>query len=258
MEKKWMAFLAWLLLACGCLGCAPGFYGAEPLLDAETAGRILGIYEEEVRMVEETFGEDLSDYTAEDDEILTEAAIAQYGTEQFDRLSQLVTELTAAAWNQSEESGGGEPPAYTIARPFGPIKGACFWEVPVAVSLAGDLTGLVEISRGDRVQELKISNSVSVEIPLEQADGPSDGTHLANGKAATHRVFTGVLWGVILEGPGEAEYRVARPRGAGYAHLAQISSPLYVERAGDHAVVTCEHFLEFQQTLERDPGRFLS
>ena len=69
MKKKWMAFLAWLLLACGCLGCAPGFYGAEPLLDAETAGRILGIYEEEVRMVEETFGEDLSDYTAEDDEI---------------------------------------------------------------------------------------------------------------------------------------------------------------------------------------------
>ena len=128
----------------------------------------------------------------------------------------------------------------------------------MAVSLAGDLTGLVEISRGDRVQEMKISNSVSVEIPLEQADGPSDGTHLANGKAATHRVFTGVLWGVILEGPGEAEYRVARPRGAGYAHLAQISSPLYVERAGDHAVVTCEHFLEFQQTLERDPGRFLS
>lgn len=77
-------------------------------------------------MVEETFGEDLSDYTAEDDEILTEAAIAQYGTEQFDRLSQLVTELTAAAWNQSEESGGGEPPAYTVARPFGPIMGACF------------------------------------------------------------------------------------------------------------------------------------
>ena len=105
---------------------------------------------------------------------------------------------------------------------------------------------------------MKISNSVSVEIPLEQADGPSDGTHLANGKAATHRVFTGVLWGVILEGPGEAEYRVARPRGAGYAHLAQISSPLYVERAGDHAVVTCEHFLEFQQILERDPGHFLS
>lgn len=128
-----MAFLAWLLLACGCLGCAPGFYGAEPLLDAETAGRILGIYEAEVRMVEETFGEDLSDYTAEDDEILTEAAIAQYGTEQFDRLSQLVTELTAAAWNQSEESGGGELPAYTIARPFGPIgpaSGRCRWRSP--------------------------------------------------------------------------------------------------------------------------------
>lgn len=76
------------------------------------------------------------------------------------------------------------------------------------------------------------------------------------GKAATHRVFTGVLWGVILEGPGEAEYRVARPRGAGYAHLAQISSPLYVERAGDHAVVTCEHFWSFNRHWRETPAVF--
>ena len=74
---------------------------------------------------------------------------------------------------------------------------------------------------------------------------------------ATHRIFTGVLWGVILEGPGEAEYRIACPQGVGYAHLAQIASPTYVERAGNSEIVTCVHFLDFQEKLAVDPGQFL-
>ena len=254
MKKKWTVFSAWLLLVSSCLGCAPGFYETEPTLDTETVGEILDTYEAEVRMVEKMFGADLSDHTAEAYELLTEAAVAQYGTEQFDRLSQLVTELAAAAWNGKD---GGD--AWTAAKPYGPLKGVCFWEVPVGCSMAGDLTGTVEITRGELVQDLEISDPVSVEIPLDQADGPADRTTLPDGATvATHRIFTGVLWGVILEGPGEAEYRIACPQGVGYAHLAQIASPAYVERAVDHTVVTCEHMLDLQQALETDPGRFLA
>ena len=254
MKKKWTVFSAWLLLVSSCRGCAPGFYETEPTLDTETVGEILDTYEAEVRMVEKMFGADLSDHTAEAYELLTEAAVAQYGTEQFDRLSQLVTELAAAAWNGKD---GGD--AWTAAKPFGPLKGVCFWEVPVGCSMAGDLTGTVEIARGELVGDLEISDPVSVEIPLDQADGPADRTTLPDGATvATHRIFTGVLWGVILEGPGEAEYRIACPRGVGYAHLAQIASPAYVERAVDHTVVTCEHMLDLQQALETDPGRFLA
>lgn len=254
MKKKWTVFSAWLLLVSSCLGCAPGFYETEPTLDTETAREILDTYEAEVRMVEKMFGADLSDHTAEAYELLAEAAVAQYGTAQFDRLSQLVTELAAAAWNGKD---GGN--AWTAAKPFGPLKGVCFWEVPVGCSMAGDLTDTVEIARGELVGDLEISNPVSVEIPLDQADGPADRTTLPDGATvATHRIFTGVLWGVILEGPGEAEYRIACPRGVGYAHLAQIASPTYVERAGDHTVVTCEHMLDLQQALETAPGRFLA
>lgn len=259
MKKKWTVFSAWLLLVSSCLGCAPGFYETEPTLDTETVGEILDTYEAEVRMVEKMFGADLSDHTAEAYELLTEAAVAQYGTAQFDRISQLVANLTAAAWNQTEEGARGKSHAYTVAKPFGPLKGVCFWEVPVGCSMAGDLTGTVEITRGELVQDLEISDPVSVEIPLDQADGPADRTTLPDGATvATHRIFTGVLWGVILEGPGEAEYRIACPRGVGYAHLAQIASPAYVERAVDHTVVTCEHMLDLQQALETDPGRFLA
>ena len=259
MKKKWTVFSAWLLLVSSCLGCAPGFYETEPTLDTETVGEILDTYEAEVRMVEKMFGADLSDHTAEAYELLTEAAVAQYGTAQFDRISQLVANLTAAAWNQTEEGARGKSHAYTVAKPFGPLKGVWFWEVPVGCSMAGDLTGTVEITRGELVQDLEISDPVSVEIPLDQADGPADRTTLSDGATvATHRIFTGVLWGVILEGPGEAEYRIACPRGVGYAHLAQIASPAYVERAVDHTVVTCEHMLDLQQALETDPGRFLA
>ena len=259
MKKKWTVFSAWLLLVSRCLGCAPGFYETEPTLDTETVGEILDTYEAEVRMVEKMFGAYLSDHTAEAYELLTEAAVAQYGTAQFDRISQLVANLTAAAWNQTEEGARGKSHAYTVAKPFGPLKGICFWEVPVGCSMAGDLTGTVEITRGELVQDLEISDPVSVEIPLDQADGPADRTTLPDGATvATHRIFTGVLWGVILEGPGEAEYRIACPRGVGYAHLAQIASPAYVERAVDHTVVTCEHMLDLQQALETDPGRFLA
>lgn len=259
MKKKWTVFSAWLLLVSSCLGCAPGFYETEPTLDTETVGEILDTYEAEVRMVEKMFGADLSDHTAEAYELLTEAAVAQYGTAQFDRISQLVANLTAAAWNQTEEGARGKSHAYTVAKPFGPLKGVCFWEVPVGCSMAGDLTGTVEIARGELVGDLEISDPVSVEIPLDQADGPADRTTLPDGATvATHRIFTGVLWGVILEGPGEAEYRIACPRGVGYAHLAQIASPAYVERAVDHTVVTCEHMLDLQQALETDPGRFLA
>ena len=259
MKKKWTVFSAWLLLVSSCLGCAPGFYETEPTLDTETVGEILDTYEAEVRMVEKMFGADLSDHTAEAYELLTEAAVAQYGTAQFDRISQLVANLTAAAWNQTEEGARGKSHAYTVAKPFGPLKGVWFWEVPVGCSMAGDLTGTVEIARGELVQDLEISDPVSVEIPLDQADGPADRTTLPDGATvATHRIFTGVLWGVILEGPGEAEYRIACPRGVGYAHLAQIASPAYVERAVDHTVVTCEHMLDLQQALETDPGRFLA
>lgn len=148
MKKKWTVFSAWLLLVSSCLGCAPGFYETEPTLDTETVGEILDTYEAEVRMVEKMFGADLSDHTAEAYELLTEAAVAQYGTAQFDRISQLVANLTAAAWNQTEEGARGKSHAYTVAKPFGPLKGVCFWEVPVGCSMAGDLTGTVEIAGG--------------------------------------------------------------------------------------------------------------
>ena len=254
MKKRCAAVAAAVLMSMNLLGCTTSSQDPWMPLDGETAQEIFRLYPEELRWIEETYQVEIQDYTAETNALLTRAAIEQYETDRFTRLSQLVTDLAAAAWNGEE---GGD--AWTAAKPFGPLKGVWFWEVPVGCSMAGDLTGTVEIARGELVQDLEISDPVSVEIPLDQADGPADRTTLPDGATvATHRIFTGVLWGVILEGPGEAEYRIACPRGVGYAHLAQIASPAYVERAVDHTVVTCEHMLDLQQALETDPGRFLA
>lgn len=261
MYKRWFALAAAMLVCIACLGCGAG-EAAGAIPSPQAAEKILEEYAAEVRWVEETDGEKLPDDTAEMRERLMQAAVEQYGTDRFDRLSQLVTDLIAAAWN-----GGDGRDAWTVVRSFGPLKGICFWEVPVGCSMAGDLTGRVEIARGELVGEMEISAPVSVEIPLGQAVGPADGTTLPDGMTvATHRIFIGVLWGVILEGPGktscfredgEAEYRIACPRGVSYAHLAQIANPMYVERAGNSEIVTCAHFLDFQEKLAADPGRFL-
>lgn len=257
MKKRWAAFAAAILIGISCLGCTPARQDPETLLAPETAREIFQAYEEEIRGIEAACGTEIRDYTEQTREILARAAMDSYGTDSFARLSQLVTDLTAAAWNQDGEGESGDPPAYTVAKPFGPLKGASFWEVPPGVSLSGNLSGLVEVSPGELVGDLEISEAVSVEIPLERADGPADGTHLSNGKKATHRIFTGVLWGVILAGPGESEYRVACPLGAGSVHLAQIASPTCVERAGSRDVAVCESFLEFKRALSSHPDWFL-
>ena len=261
MHRRWLPLAAVLVLLTGCLGCGAG-ETVGPLPSSQAAEKILEAYAAEIRWVEEHDGRELPDDQEALQERLIQAAVEQYGTERFDRLSQLVTDLAAAAWNGED---GGD--AWTAAKPFGPLKGVSFWEVPVECALAGDLTGTVEIAQGELVRGLEISVPVSVKIPLDQAAGPADRTTLPDGTTvATHRIFTGVLWGVILAGPeksswfqgdGEAEYRIACPQGVGYAHLAQIASPTYVERAGNSEIVTCVHFLDFQEKLTADPGQFL-
>ena len=261
MHRRWLPLAAVLVLLTGCLGCGAG-ETVGPLPSSQAAEKILEAYAAEIRWVEEHDGRELPDDQEALQERLIQAAVEQYGTERFDRLSQLVTDLAAAAWNGED---GGD--AWTAAKPFGPLKGVSFWEVPVECALAGDLTGTVEIAQGELVRGLEISVPVSVKIPLDQAAGPADRTTLPDGTTvATHRIFTGVLWGVILAGPeksswfqgdGEAEYRIACPQGVGYAHLAQIASPTYVERAGNSEIVTCVHFLDFQEKLAVDPGQFL-
>ena len=261
MHRRWLPLAAVLVLLTGCLGCGAG-ETVGPLPSSQAAEKILEAYAAEIRWVEEHDGRELPDDQEALLERLIQAAVEQYGTERFDRLSQLVTDLTAAAWNGED---GGD--AWTAAKPFGPLKGVSFWEVPVECALAGDLTGTAEIAQGELVRGLEISVPVSVKIPLDQAAGPADRTTLPDGTTvATHRIFTGVLWGVILAGPeksswfqgdGEAEYRIACPQGVGYAHLAQIASPTYVERAGNSEIVTCVHFLDFQEKLAVDPGQFL-
>ena len=112
--------------------------------------------------------------------------------------------------------------------------------------------------RSGRLSALTLAEPVSGTFLLEDAAGPDDGTALSNGSAATHRIWTAVLWGVVLERTdGDGEVQIAAPRWRVYEHLAQIASPTYVERAGDRETVTCAHLLDFQERLAADPRQFL-
>ena len=127
---------------------------------------------------------------------------------------------------------------------------------PISTSKIEDLA--VELKKDTPLGDLTLAEPVSGTFLLEDAAGPDDGTALSNGSAATHRIWTAVLWGVVLErSGGDGEVQIAAPRWRVYEHLAQIAAPMYVERAGDRETVTCAHLLDFQERLAADPGQFL-
>ena len=241
-----------VLLAVLCLGCAAP--REEPLPDPETARAILAGYGEEVRWVGETCGTEIREYTAETADLLAEAAMDAWGTERSGRLSALTAELTAAGWNGSP----GGAPAYTAVTGFVPLWGVSLLEVPPGVTVDRSPAYTVELKKDTPLGDLTLAEPVSGTFLLEDAAGPDDGTALSNGSAATHRIWTAVLWGVVLErSGGDGEVQIAAPRWRVYEHLAQIAAPMYVERAGDRETVTCAHLLDFQERLAADPGQFL-
>ena len=71
------------------------------LLDSERFQDILNEYPDEFGYVEETYGVEITDYTAETSDLIKQAARDAYNTDRFDCLSQLAAELAVAKYEQS-------------------------------------------------------------------------------------------------------------------------------------------------------------
>ena len=252
------------------------------LLDSERFQDILNEYPDEFGYVEETYGVEITDYTAETSDLIKQAARDAYNTDRFDCLSQLAAELAVAKYEQSMLNHPSsidingvtrvvQPIDTTVIRSYGPIKGVVLDRIATGVTSSKTVGGSISVDSGELIGGFSISAEVSVEASME-ATGPEEGARLANGAKVTHRIISGILFGVMVRttyadidpwtgaqlGDPYYEYTIIDEDGIAYSHLAHIASPTYVEKATDSSYVTDNNYQDFKEHLailfEAKPG----
>lgn len=251
------------------------------LLDSERFQDILNEYPDEFGYVEETYGVEITDYTAETSDLIKQAARDAYNTDRFDCLSQLAAELAVAKYEQlmlnhpSAIDINGvtrvvQPIDTTVIRSYGPIKGVVLDRIATGVTSSKTVGGSISVDSGELIGGFSISAEVSVEASME-ATGPEEGARLANGAKVTHRIISGILFGVMVRttyadidpwtgaqlGDPYYEYTIIDEDGIAYSHLAHIASPTYVEKATDSSYVTDNNYQDFKEHLASYPGDFI-
>ena len=230
------------------------------LLDSERFQDILNEYPDEFGYVEETYGVEITDYTAETSDLIKQAARDAYNTDRFDCLSQLAAELAVAKYEQSMLN---HPSAIDI-------KGVVLDRIATGVTSSKTVGGSISVDSGELIGGFSISAEVSVEASME-ATGPEEGARLANGAKVTHRIISGILFGVMVRttyadidpwtgaqlGDPYYEYTIIDEDGIAYSHLAHIASPTYVEKATDSSYVTDNNYQDFKEHLASYPGDFI-
>ena len=251
------------------------------LLDFERFQDILNEYPDEFGYVEETYGVEITDYTAETSDLIKQAARDAYNTDRFDCLSQLAAELAVAKYEQSMLNHPSaidingvtrvvQPIDTTVIRSYGPIKGVVLDRIATGVTSSKTVGGSISVDSGELIGGFSISAEVSVEASME-ATGPEEGARLANGAKVTHRIISGILFGVMVRttyadidpwtgaqlGDPYYEYTIIDEDGIAYSHLAHIASPTYVEKATDSSYVTDNNYQDFKEHLASYPGDFI-
>lgn len=251
------------------------------LLDSERFQDILNEYPDEFGYVEETYGVEITDYTAETSDLIKQAARDAYNTDRFDCLSQLAAELAVAKHEQSMLNHPSaidingvtrvvQPIDTTVIRSYGPIKGVVLDRIATGVTSSKTVGGSISVDSGELIGGFSISAEVSVEASME-ATGPEEGARLANGAKVTHRIISGILFGVMVRttyadidpwtgaqlGDPYYEYTIIDEDGIAYSHLAHIASPTYVEKATDSSYVTDNNYQDFKEHLASYPGDFI-
>ena len=251
------------------------------LLDSERFQDILNEYPDEFGYVEETYGVEITDYTAETSDLIKQAARDAYNTDRFDCLSQLAAELAVAKYEQSMLNHPSaidingvtrvvQPIDTTVIRSYGPIKGVVLDRIATGVTSSKTVGGSISVDSGELIGWFSISAEVSVEASME-ATGPEEGARLANGAKVTHRIISGILFGVMVRttyadidpwtgaqlGDPYYEYTIIDEDGIAYSHLAHIASPTYVKKATDSSYVTDNNYQDFKEHLASYPGDFI-
>lgn len=251
------------------------------LLDSERFQDILNEYPDEFGYVEETYGVEITDYTAETSDLIKQAARDAYNTDRFDCLSQLAAELAVAKYERSMLNHPSaidingvtrvvQPIDTTVIRSYGPIKGVVLDRIATGVTSSKTVGGSISVDSGELIGGFSISAEVSVEASME-ATGPEEGARLANGAKVTHRIISGILFGVMVRttyadidpwtgaqlGDPYYEYTIIDEDGIAYSHLAHIASPTYVEKATDSSYVTDNNYQDFKEHLASYPGDFI-
>lgn len=264
-----MAAIVTFSLGCQCIAIDSN--GSKELLDSATSAEIFSRYAEEISDIEEEYGVVITGYTEEVSDLIKQAAMDAYNTEKFVRRSQLATELAMDKYEQTRVN----PRVSTYlgteeVTSYGPIKGIVLQTIAPGVTTSVSVKEEVTVKFGEVIGGITFSGTAAVEVSTT-ASGPADGATLGNGQRATHRLVTGVLFGVVVKhtyvdvdpwtgtqmGDPYYEYEIIDEAGIAYTHLAQISNPTYVEKATSSKCISDTNYNVFKENLKNNPGRYI-
>lgn len=269
--KKLLCICLALLMVFGMtlFACAAEMESAD-MIPADVANEIFDKYPAEISYVEEKYDASITKLDATTDELIGKEAASNYTNENFD-FSGLMTELSLA---KARYSAGAMTrqlrtnELYEVHRSYGPIAGEIVKEVSVGTTSVFEGEFEVILKKGDEVYGVELSARCKVTESYE-VRGPEDGTTLLNEHSASHRIAAGVLMGTIIKysydlhdswtGTMEhcVEYYIEDKRGVSYTFLAFIGNPTYIQKASNTGVVTCSHYLDFENRLWDNPGQFI-
>ena len=269
--KKLLCICLALLIVFGMTlpACAAEMESAD-MIPADVANEIFDKYPAEISYVEEKYDVSITKLDAMTNELIGKEAASNYTNKNFD-FSGLMTELSLAKARYSAGAMGRQIRAneeYEVYRSYGPIAGEIIKEVPVGTTSIFEGKVGVTLKMGDEVYGIELSTRCSVRVSYE-VRGPEDATPLGNGYYASHRIAAGVIMGTIIKysydlhdtwtGTMEhcVEYYVEDKEGVGYAFLALIGNPTYIQKASGVGVVACSHYLDFENRLWDNRGQFI-
>lgn len=240
------------------------------LIPRNLANEIFEKYPSEISFVEEKYDITINRLDKSTNDLLKKEAAENYTNEAFD-FSGLMTEL---ALEKARNSTGISPMQihvnedWDVYAEYGPVVGEVLEEVAAGITQTYTDDFTISIRAGDEALGVEFSSGCSSSSSYT-VQGPEDGTKMANGMKASHRIAVGILLGTVMKyeydmydpwtgaGGHYIEYYVEDAAAKDYTLLVLIANPTYVEKASGRSTIRCENYQEFQNELWANPNRFL-
>ena len=239
------------------------------LIPRNIANEIFKNYPNEILFVEEKYNITIDRLDKSTNDLIKREAAENYTNEEFD-FSGLMTELSLEKARNSSDLSPLQirtNEEWSTYADFGPVVGEVLKEVPTGTTRTYSSDFTISIRRGDEALGVEFSAGCSGSSSYT-VQGPADGTKMANGLNATHRLAIGVLLGTVIKyeydmhdpwlggGGHYVEYYVEDATAKDYTLLAIIATPTYIDKGSGSSTIRCSSYEKFEEMLWENPNQF--
>ncbi len=240
------------------------------LIPRNIANEIFANYPNEILFVEEKYNVTIDKLDKSTNELIKREATDNYTNDDFD-FSGLMTALSLEKARFSSDASNRQVHVnekWSTHAEFGPVVAKVFKEVPTGVTTTHTGGFDISIRAGDIVSGVEISVGISTSSSYT-VQGPADGTKLANGLNATHRLAIGALLGTVIKyeydmydpwtgaGGHFVEHYIEDESAKAYTLLAIIATPTYVDKGSGSSTIRCSNYQKFEDMLWKNPNQFI-